>query len=189
MSSKPKLSSEEVNHWLLEYIHKKSGLKLKSIKILDSKRPFGMMSGYPEFKTMFLSRAVVGKFNDDELRYVVLHEAGHSVLYHSFKKTVWYLLLAIMASGIVYLFNEAWWAAVIVGMVGGLVLIQIGRRYEYEADRYALKKLDDPQGMIGATRKFQAYYNKSSRIFNFLSSGVPYEERIKMAEQSRKVGG
>src|SRR3989344_7621216 len=78
------VSDKRISKILLE----KTNTKLKSIKISESNLPFGMMIGIPFFPQLILSRAVYETFNENEIEYVVLHEAGHYNLGHSVKELV-----------------------------------------------------------------------------------------------------
>lgn len=181
---------------LYKLLIEKTKAKIRTIKISESTLPFGMMIGIPTQPQLILSREVYDNFNKDELEYVVLHEAGHYILHHSLKELL--IGLVFLAIGLFFLtnissFQEGIFLSVILGMVFGIGMIQVGRMKELEADRYTLERISNPKGMITATHKFRdAYKNKSSNnalIRYLFYRGNPYENRIKMANEEIKKRG
>jgi len=148
-----------------------------------------MMIGIPTLPQLILSRGVYDSFTKDELEYVVLHEAGHYKLWHSVKELVvgiMFFLIGVYILSKMFFGNEGIIVAVLLGVVFGILMIQIGRMKELEADSYTLERISNPQGMITATYKFrEAYKSRSSnnQLIRFLLyRGNPYENRIRMAK-------
>lgn len=183
------------NEKLQKLIYNKTGVGIKSIKISESNHPFGMMIGIPTRPQLILSRKLYETFNPQEMEYVVLHEAGHYKLWHSvIEFTVGLLLLVIgflILKNILFLSSVI--IAVILGVVFGMVMIQIGRLHEYQTDGFTVKRISNPRGMIQATDKFRNFHGKKysenkNKLLQFLFyRGNPYDSRIKMAEKEIEI--
>lgn len=176
-TSIPKLLAEKV------------GVKIEKIKISESNLFFGAMIGIPGRPQLFLSRKLYEDFNKDELEYVILHEAGHCKLNHSVKELVTGILFFVIGSLVLFKLSNLL-LSVLLGLFFGILMIQIAKLKEIEADNFSLKRVDNPKGMITATQKlFKAWESKSSQnpIIRFLFyRGNPYQNRIKMAETEIK---
>ncbi len=172
-----------------ELLLEKARVKINKIKISESSLFFGAMVGIPGKPQLFISRKLYEDFNKDELEYVVLHEVGHYKLGHSIKELALGILFFVTGSFILIKFSSLL-LAVLLGLFFGILMIQIAKLKEIEADNFALKRVDKPQGMITATQKlFKAWEYKSSQnpIIRFLFyRGNPYNNRIKMAETEIK---
>lgn len=174
---------------LLDLLFKKTGLRLASIRISASEKLWGMMIGLPKYPYMILSQALYKKFNKDELEYVILHEMGHYILAHSAKLAVLYIsfltISSVLLSDISTLFI---WGA--VGVVVGLIMIQMSRIYEYEADAFALQRITNPKGMITATHQFEKAYksfdairhDEDTLLGRLIYMGIPYNARVRSAQ-------
>jgi len=169
---------------LIDLIGSKTGISLKSFQIVASDKLYGLMIGIPGRPYMVLSSSLDQKFTDSEKEYVVLHEIGHYVLYHSIKEIAFFSLLFLV--GIVILRNRKLYLAPILGIIFGLLFIQFASNSEYEADRYAVSRITDPHGMITATNKF-----KNDRLlplddysikWKLFYRSTPYHHRIEMAD-------
>ena len=173
------------NEALTQLIQNKTGVKINAIKISESDRPFGLMIGIPGSPQLILSRHLNENFSPSEMEYVVLHEAGHYRLNHSLKE----LLLGLILLFIGIRLCRSIPAAVFLGLIFGIGVIQLGKLHELQADQYSLDRTSDPQGMITATEKFSRYYGpKYSENVNpvwqwLFYRGNPYDNRIKMAEE------
>lgn len=179
------------NDVLRKLIRDKTGIDITSIKISESNRPFGMMIGIPPKPQLVLFRGLYDTFSPSEMEYVVLHEAGHYVLWHSVIELLVGIVLLI--TGVLILkmipqFPVFLLCAVVLGIVFGVVMIRLGRIHEYQADRYSAQHMTNPQGMIDATNKFRGFYgkslteNKNKVIQAMFYRGNPYDNRIKMAQ-------
>lgn len=188
---KPPITSVQ-NEVLTNLINEKTGLKLEKINISESDRPFGMMTSVFWSPQMILSRNLYENFNNSEKEYVILHEAGHYKLRHILQE--WILGLSLLTLGIWLLKKfkankTALPAAAAMGLIFGIMFIQLGKIHELQADQYSLDRMTDPQGMIAATEKFKSYYgpkysqNTNTLIQWLFYRGNPYDNRIKMAEE------
>lgn len=178
-----------VDEALLQLIRGKTGVEIKTIRIHESSRLFGMMLGIPTRPQLILSRNLYESFDQDELEYVVLHEAGHYKLGHMWKELLFGLVLMVLGSLVLYRYSrliDTYVLAGVLGVVFALFLIQLGRVHEYQADAYTLQQISDPNGMIQATYKFRAAHPRpqdGSLIQRVFYRGVPYGERIGNAQE------
>jgi Zn-dependent protease with chaperone function len=174
---------------LRQLIQNKTGTNIKSIKIAESDKPFGMMVGIPTKPQLILSRKLYDTFTPDEMEYVVLHEAGHYKLWHSVTELtagIFLFVVGVLILRKVMPIPLSLPTALLLGVIFGILLIRIGRLHEYQADSYSLKHMPNPQGMIAATSKFREFYEASypkNKVVQLLFyRGNPYDNRIKMAQ-------
>ncbi|MBI3619950.1 M48 family metalloprotease [Candidatus Roizmanbacteria bacterium] len=175
------------DRWITQTIKKKTSLALKRLIIFEDQKPYGMMPGLPIKPTMILSRGLYETFTRDELEWVILHEAGHWVLRHGLKAGAIQLAFLITGLWIMVLFHFAAVLSVLTACLFSLLAIRTIRRLiEYDADRYSIERVSNPQGVITAQAKFrQAYKNNwENRLSRLLFSWNVYpSERIKMAKK------
>jgi len=188
LGKKKKIITVIKDQKLVQLIKLKTGLVIPQLKISESTRLFGMMIGIPTRPQLILSRALYESFDKDEIEYVLMHEVGHYKLSHGVKETTVGVILLI--TGIFILRQSPnLLLAIVLGVVFGIMVIRVGRIFEYQADAYALEKMSNPQGMITATEKFRNYYgrkyteNKNKLISSLFYVGNPYDNRIKMAKE------
>lgn len=170
---------------LIDLIQTKTGLRLESFRIIASPRLYAVMIGVPGKPYMLLSSRLNQEFTDSEKEYVVLHETGHYLLHHAVKESIFFALLFIIGALIIH--HRSKYLIPIVGVVLGLLYIQFGSLSEYEADRFTVKRMTDPQGMISATEKFRAAHSPplddSSLRWKLFYRSVPYHDRIAIANE------
>lgn len=170
---------------LIDLIETKTGLKLQSFRIIASPRLYAVMIGVPGNPYMLLSSRLNQEFTDSEKEYVVLHETGHYLLHHTIKEGVFFVLLFIVGALIIH--HRSKYLIPIVGVILGLLYIQFGTLSEYEADRFTVKQMTDPQGMITATEKFKnAHFpplDDYSMRWKLFYRSVPYHDRIELAKK------
>lgn len=176
-----------------QLVKQKVNVDIETIKITESDKPFGMMVGIPAKPQLILSRKLYETFTPDEIEYVVLHEAGHYVFWHSVVELVVGVLLlfvGIITLGKISSLPMSTLAALVLGLGFGVLMIGVGRVKEYQADTYSATHITNPQGMISATNKFRDFYEDSypkSELVQFMFyRGNPYDNRIKMAEEEIK---
>lgn len=187
----PKYKTSTVNDaWIKGVVKKKTGLSLLNITIFHDKKMYGMMAGLPFWPKMILSEGLYKSFNKDELEWVILHEAGHCVLWHNLQALL--LEAGLMAIGIytTYLFNLPILLVIPYSIFLSLICIQIIRwGIEYVADNYSINRVDNPIGVITAQNKFRKAYRNNlfqseSSILRFLLHWNIYpSRRIIMAKQ------
>lgn len=178
--------------WISDLVYKKAGLKLSDVYLYNSEKPFGMMPGIPQHPHMILSTKLYKNFNKRELEWIVLHEAGHCVLYHTFK--IGGAMITIFISGIymIHLFKAQLTPSFILAVLLSIIFVQVARIFERETDYFAAKHISNPKGMISAARKLASFYFKnrwSDLIKKFFGWNVLPDERIAIAEReiSRRI--
>ena len=151
---------------------------------------YGMMAGLPFWPKMILSEGLYKSFNKDELEWVILHEAGHCVLWHNLQ--AFFIQIGILFFGIytVSLFKLPLFLIPLYAIFFSFVCIQILRwGIEYVADRYSISRVAHPKGVITAQDKFRNAYVKNpfhseKSIFRFLLHwNISPTKRIEMAKQ------
>lgn len=173
-----------------------AGLRISTIKISESQHPFGMMVGIPLKPQLILSRELYNTFSSDAIEYIVLHEAGHYTLWHGVIEFAAGLILFLIGISILKKIkgiNKSLITSVLLGLVLGVLMIQLGKYHELQADNYTVKRISNPIGMVEATKSFRDYHGKKysqskSPLIQFLFYRAdPYENRIKIAEREIKL--
>ena len=135
--------------WIFNTVKKKTGLKLLDITLFHDDKMYGMMAGLPFWPKMILSTGLYESFNKDELEWVILHEAGHCVLWHNLQS---FLIEMIILSFGIYLIKVGKMElleVIPIYLILSIVCIQIIRwSTEYIADRYSINRVDNPKGVI-----------------------------------------
>ncbi len=187
----PKIkTSKIVDEWILNTIKDKSGLVLKDLTIYHDKKPYGMMAGFPPFPELIISEKLYRIFNKDEMEWVILHEVGHCVLWHNLKAMMIELLLIFGGIFFIKTVQLNIFLTILLSFILSIMSVQIIRRLiEYEADKFSISRVANPQGVITAQAKFKKYYKDS--IFNSENSiirklfhwNISPSLRIQMAKQ------
>lgn len=170
---KPKSSIQIINdRWIISVIKQKSGLDLQRIILLESEKLFGMMPSVPLWPELILSSGLYKTLNRDELEWVIIHEAGHCILWHTLKSVL--VEAGVLAFGLVILTafrtDGALAISVPLGVVFSLVSIRILWHFEYEADEYAISRVDNARGVITAQERLEKARNPSMNWFYVESS-------------------
>jgi Zn-dependent protease with chaperone function len=178
------------DEWIKNIVKKKTGLTLLDITLFHDKKMYGMMAGLPFWPKMILSTGLYESLNKDELEWVVLHEAGHCVLWHNLQS--FFIEMITLAFGI-YLINISnikLFFIPIHAILLSIVCIHLIRwTTEYVADKYSINLVDNPNGVITAQEKFRKNYSKNfmndeKSIFRFLFHWNIYpSQRIEMANK------
>ncbi len=174
------------NDWITKTLFKKTGVKLETITIFELKKIFGMMPSTPPFKpSMILSREMYETFNRDELEWVILHEAGHYVLLHGIKLAC--IQITSLMIGI-YILQITHSVIVILSLalLFAFVYIQFGKYMEYQADKYSIAKVDNPNGVVTAQAKLIRSHNIDEKSFftKYLRTQTLPSQRIALASKS-----
>lgn len=175
------------NKKLLQKMNEKTNLNL-SIKIIDEKnKMIGFMVSYPPFKPLMLfSEKLYKAFTEDEMQWVILHEAGHYLMWHNLKFALSQLVLFVLAIYLSLKMNLSLLFLFLLLLIFAIICIQISKIFESQADSYAARNMDNPYGMITGNMKMK---NAGKGILSnpilkyLLVSGVSYEERIKIANK------
>jgi STE24 endopeptidase len=172
----------------------------------NTKKANAAFAGMGRTKRVIIGDTLLEKFSDEEIEAVLAHELGHYQHGHIWKgilinTAATFLGLFITsrlyaASLSAFGFNRidelaalpllGLWLGVF-GIVAGPFMNAISRKYEYEADRYAVQKGDAPLALVGALKKL-AEMNLAdtapNSIVEFLFYSHPsIEKRIRHAER------
>lgn len=147
---------------ILNFIKDKSGLKLQKIKLLDTQTTWGMMAGLPGSPYMIISKDAYENFSKDEMQWLLLHEAGHYVLWHNPIIIFQQFLLLFLGIFVLTQFNYLW-LGFLMGVLLSVVHTQMARAYEYEANYYALSKMDNPKGLKNMYQKAKERWRKKGK--------------------------
>lgn len=143
-----------------EILKKKAGLTISNIKLFPPTQFYGVMPSNPPFKpVLVLSEKAYKDFNKDEMEWLVLHEAGHYVLWHGAIGILAHIFFALF--GIIVLAHVhqvAFLVAVALGILGGMLFIQFAHWRERQANLFAVKRMDNPLGMKTAAQKMLKHY-------------------------------
>src|SRR3989344_3478924 len=83
--------------WITQTLLRKTGVTIDQITIFETPKLFAMMPSTPPFETkMIISRGMYESFNENELEWVILHEAGHYVMWHVVKLAMVQLVLLVI---------------------------------------------------------------------------------------------
>lgn len=147
---------------ILNFIKDKTDLKLKKIKLLDTDTTWAMMAGLPFMPLMVLSKDAYDNFSKDELQWVLLHEAGHYILWHNVKMIV--LQLVFIVIGVFILSNyDHLLLSFTLGILFFIINTQLSRNFEYEANNFALFKMDNPKGLANMYDKAKERWRKKGK--------------------------
>lgn len=187
----PKYKTSQIDDlWIKNTVKKKTGLALMDITIFHDKKMYGMMAGTPFWPKMILSEGLYKSFNKDELEWVVLHEAGHCVLWHNIQAFL--IQLAFLSVGIYFLgvLQLPLFIIPIYSLLLSLLCIQFLRwGIEYMADKYSIDRVDNPMGVITAQDKFRnapvknLFHSEESVLRFLLHWNIYPAKRILMAEK------
>ena len=189
---KYKISSVD-DRWIKSTVKKKTGLSLLDITIFHEKRMYGMMAGLPFWPKMILSEGLYKSFNKDELEWVILHEAGHCVLWHNLQAFLTQVFMLFFGIYTIRRFNLPLIVVLLYSIFLSFLCIQVLRwRIEYIADKFSIDRVDNPKGVISAQDKFRNAYFKNpfhseKSILRFLLHWNIYPaRRIAMANERIK---
>jgi Zn-dependent protease with chaperone function len=178
---------------LTRFIQERTGTTISSFYVVASDSLFAGMSGLPSHPIMTLSQALYDSFPREELHYIVLHETGHLVLLHTLQEILLQLAVLVVSLFALNRLQTTTTKKSVLAMIAaiflGVAVIQVTRLFEWQADTYALKHLENPQSMISATKKLESAWKgpgDDSLLREMFYRGIPYSERIEHAENFRK---
>lgn len=164
---KPKVKSKNLSDKnILNFIENKTGLKLLNIKLIDTRATWAMMSGFPSRPYLILSYDAYKNFSKDEFQWLLLHEAGHFLLWHNIKMV--FLQVGFILTGFFILFRintflNPFLLSILLGLLFAILYVQITRRFEYEANYFALSKMDNPKGLKSIYEKARKRWMNKGR--------------------------
>jgi STE24 endopeptidase len=189
----------------------RTGFKSAAIQVMDgskrSKHSNAFFTGFGRFRKIVLFDTLISQLSEVELEAVLAHEIGHYKRKHIPKMLVLSavgLLLAFFA--IAQLAEQSWFyrafgfepgsivpALLLFSLLSGVVMFWLSplfnllsRRFEYQADSYAAKTMNEPDSLVGALRKLNEK-NLSNLTPHPLYSGFYYSHPT-LLERERALG-
>jgi len=187
----PKIKTSTIkDEWINNVVKKKTGLKLLDITLFHDKKMYGMMAGLPFWPKMILSTGLYESLNKDELEWVILHEAGHCIMWHNLQSFLIEMIMMTVGIHLIKISNFSLFYIPVHAIFLSIVAIHLIRwTTEYVADKYSINLVDNPNGAITAQKKFRKNYSKNfmndeKSIFRFLFHWNIYpSQRIEMAKK------
>ncbi len=182
----PKTSiSNFTDKQFINRVNKKAGLKF-DIKIQESDWIFGYMPSIPIKPVVVISSGARKYLTDDELEWIVLHEAGHCVLWHVVKSILAGFVILIFGIVTIYYFKISTLMIPFYVLVLSIFYYQVEREIsEKQADLFSLNRISNPQAMITANQKMKArvtsIFYKNKILTKLLTPHLTYDERIELA--------
>jgi len=156
----------------------KTRFRARSIQVMDgskrSRHSNAFFTGFGQFRKIVLFDTLIQQLADPELEAVLAHEIGHSKKNHIPKMLVMSALASLVGFYCLSLLAKQDWfyrafgfapgniapALLLFGLLSGLVTFWFSpvaywgsRRYEYQADAFAAKTMDEPRSLVAALRK------------------------------------
>jgi Zn-dependent protease with chaperone function len=189
---KPKHKLITVNgKGLLSKLKKKTGIDLVIKTMSERNKAIGFMVSMPPFKPMMIfSERLYQLLNKDEFEWVALHESAHYLKWHNLRFALVQIIVLMIGIDSLQIFSMLTRFITPYFILLSIVYIQLVKHFEYQADLYAIKKMDNPKGLITAMtkmRKINKFLNYNGFLYRLLVIQVPYDERIKMAKNELKL--
>lgn len=169
------VDNENLKSRILE-LSRKAGLKVDSVYKFDmsrnTKKANAAFTGLGRTKRILLGDTLLDNYSDDEIETVIAHELGHFKNKHIIKNIIistiisffTFYLIALLYSSLIRIFGfqsitqiSALPLLVLLGTIIGLVFTPlsnyISRRFEYEADDYAVKATGKKDAFINTLQK------------------------------------
>jgi STE24 endopeptidase len=156
----------------------KTRFRARSIQVMDgskrSRHSNAFFTGFGQFRKIVLFDTLIQQLAEPELEAVLAHEIGHFKKKHIPKMLVMSALVSLVGFFCLSLLarQEMFYRAfgfapgniapalLLFGLLSSLVTFWFSplahwwsRRYEYQADAFAAKVMDEPRSLIGALRK------------------------------------
>ncbi len=175
--------------WIKNYLEEEFKVKKLKFKLVESSRTFAAMSGFLPYPLLFVSTSLLESFNKKEFKYILSHEYAHYQRKHSIKQFLFMFCVILIGFMSVWVdvtlgirTNLYGWRFHIYPLLNGIILgvltLIYFRFHEFEADDFALAKVGK-DSMISVTKKLK----KKSKFKNFNISSIPYNSRLKLANE------
>lgn len=163
---------------LLERLARKAGIQFRTIEVMDGSRRSthsnAFMTGIGRFRKIALFDTLLDQLAHEEVQAVLAHEMGHLRKKHIVKQFLFSSVKSLLGLYLVsLLLNQSWLvepfgfqtgqlgpALLMIGVFASLILFwlnplmnSLSRKYEYEADRFAVEILEKSSPLIGALHK------------------------------------
>jgi len=174
----------------------------------NTKKANAAFAGLGKTKRVILGDTLLENFSEDEIETVLAHELGHYRRGHIWKGILFSTIVTFVGLFItsrLYVMSLplfgferlddlaalpllGLWLG-LFGFISGPIMNLISRKYEYEADQYAIKKSGNPSAFIDALRKLAEMNLADSApnpVVEFLFYSHPsIQKRIRRAEGER----
>ncbi|MCX6166219.1 MAG: M48 family metallopeptidase [Ignavibacteriae bacterium] len=206
------IENESIKNRILN-LCKKAGVEIKGIFVFDmsknTKKANAAFTGLGKSKRIILGDTLMEKFNEEEIESVFAHEVGHYKRKHIFK--LMFLSTILTFAGLyitsvlykqslsIFGFNNIYEISALPLMalflsIYGLITTPISnifsRKYEWEADRFALDSTGNNDAFISAMEKLaeQNLADKEpNKIIEFLFHSHPsLQKRIEFARNYKR---
>jgi STE24 endopeptidase len=152
--------------------------RARSIQVMDgskrSRHSNAFFTGFGQFRKIVLFDTLIQQLAEPELEAVLAHEIGHFKKKHIPKMLTMSALASLVGFFCLSLLAKQDWfyrafgfapgiiapALLLFGLLSGLITFWFSpiahwwsRRYEYQADAFAAKTMDEPRSLVGALRK------------------------------------
>ncbi|MEI6887546.1 MAG: M48 family metalloprotease [bacterium] len=173
---------------MTDLVKQKTGLNITIKELSEQRHMIGfMLTQRPLKPVMVFSQKMLSSFNFDELEWVVLHESAHYMKFHNYKLIATNIFCFLIAYLLIMLLNLPFLVALIVIVIFSIVYIQCAKIFEYEADRYAIGNVNNPEGVITGNLKMKDSKISKNILFSKLFViAVPSDKRIQMAKEEIK---
>lgn len=152
----------------IETLASQTGLKLKSIfkfnMSKNTKKANAAFTGLGKTKRILLGDTLLDSYSNDEIETVIAHEMGHYKYKHILKNIIFGTVssfLTLYLISVLYSVSLEWFGfydisqiaalpllslwAMVIGIIQTPLSSSISRKYEYEADEYAIRMSEKPE--------------------------------------------
>ncbi len=160
----------------VEKLAKDAGLKLKAVfkfnMSKNTKKANAAFTGIGKSKRILLGDTLLDNFNNDEIETVLAHEMGHYYHKHILKNIVLGTVtsfLTLYLISVFYNLSLSWFGfnsitqisalpilslwGMLIGIVQQPLVNMLSRKYEYQADSYAIKATGKPEDFVRTLEK------------------------------------
>jgi STE24 endopeptidase len=191
-------------------LSKRTEFTAKNIQVMDgskrSRHSNAFFTGFGRFRKIVLFDTLIQQLAEPELEAVLAHEIGHFKKKHIPKLLIFSALSSLAGFYCVSVLAKQDWfyrafgfepgnvapALLLFGLLSGVVTFWLSplahwwsRRYEYQADAFAAKVMNEPRSLIGALRKLNEK-NLSNLTPHPIYSGFYYSHPA-MLERERAL--
>jgi STE24 endopeptidase len=160
----------------IERLAEDAGIRLQNIYRFDmsknTKKANAAFTGIGKSKRILLGDTLIENYSDDEIETVIAHELGHYKKKHIVKNIIRGTLLSFLTLFIISMLYELslnWFGfdsiiqvsalpllvlwSMLIGLIESPIGSAISRKYEYEADEYAVEVTRKPEAFISTLKK------------------------------------
>ena len=153
-----------------------AGIKVENVYTFNmsknTKKANAALTGLGKTKRIILGDTLLSNYSKDEIETVIAHELGHykhkhilkNILFGTVSSFLTFFIISLLYKNSISLFNfnsitqiaalpllSLW--AMIIGLIQSPIGNILSRKYEYEADRYAIESTQKPESFINTLNK------------------------------------